>query len=84
MLNLEPIKALLAAATPGPWVIPGGPEGEWPFKTWPLSPADADLLNTAPKNMAALIAEVERLRDENEGLLKSLERGNDFVWIVRE
>lgn len=57
MLNLEPIKARLSAATPG--LI-------HPFKTWPLSQADADLLNTAPKDMVALVEEIERLRRDRE------------------
>jgi hypothetical protein len=47
MLDLDPIKARLAAATPGPWVY---------------SCNDAYLIANAPTDLAALVAEVERLR----------------------
>jgi hypothetical protein len=73
MLNLEPIKARLAAATPGPWEIgevcedasrrfvsgagliiatPRSWEGHY----------DAELISHAPSDLAALVAEVERLQ----------------------
>lgn len=75
MLDLEPIKARLAVATPGPWHVepedtacgsfvarmPGiyiEPEHQH------LAPAgnDAALIANAPADIAALVAEVERLR----------------------
>lgn len=119
-LNLEPIKARLAAATPGQWVwvdhnmAPEGAENvydldgkphEWSGRyaieaeplddddpeAWgpdgrevvmvlemiedentgdvfelPINDADAALIANAPTDIAALVAEVERLRDELE------------------
>lgn len=76
MLDLQPIKARLAAATPGPWtaspnVQPRGVAAVAEVNTvlvlssGPLygSPAqDADLIANAPTDLAALVAEVERLR----------------------
>lgn len=86
MLDLEPIKARLAAATPGPWHVepeatacgsfvarmPGiyiEPEHQH------LAPAgnDAALIANAPADIAALVAEVERLtkeRDRREGHIR--------------
>lgn len=76
MQNLEPIKARLAAATPGPWYFTNdaGPthvaevsalyvRPEAPLRS-PM--ADAALIAHAPADLAALIAEVERLRDERD------------------
>lgn len=77
MLNLQPIKARLAAATPGPWtaspnVQPHGIAAVAEVNTvlvlssGPLygSPAqDANLIANAPNDLAALVAEVERLRE---------------------
>lgn len=76
MLDLQPIKDRLAAATPGPWtaspnVQPHGVAAVAEVNTvlvlssGPLygSPAqDADLIANAPTDLAALVAEVERLR----------------------
>lgn len=79
MLDLEPINARLAAATPGPWHVepedtacgsfvarmPGiyiEPEHQH------LAPAgnDAALIANAPADIAALVAEVERLTKERD------------------
>ena len=87
-MNLNLIKARLAAATPGPWGIQGaqsdyeivgpGPSVEgWTqgpfvleFSTWPSPRAlkwkDAELIAHAPGDIAALVAEVERLRARAE------------------
>ena len=87
-VNLDPIKARLAAATPGPWGIqgaqsdyeivgPGPSVGGWTqgpfvleFSTWPSPRAlkwkDAELIAHAPSDLAALVAEVERLRARAE------------------
>lgn len=54
MLDLQPIKSRLAAATPGPWRF---------TKIRPQPNPDADLIANAPQDLAALVAEVERLRD---------------------
>ena len=79
MLDLEPIKARLAAATPGPWIYrntceiwdPERPvceiEGasvvplDNDVKVLPYG-QDLNLIVNAPRDLAALIAEVERLR----------------------
>ena len=82
MLNLEPIKARLAAATPGPWeMMPSknkggvdrfvGPPGcDFPVcemfvinEKWG---DDMRLIANAPTDLAALVAEVERLREQVE------------------
>ena len=57
MLNIQPIKARLAAATAGL---------THPFKDWPLGPDDVSLIANAPADLAALVAEVERLRRQHE------------------
>jgi hypothetical protein len=85
MLNLEPIKARLAAATPETWKSTSFADqyadkyGAWiPSKGWysqvsgPMwhekwpggwaACVDADLIANAPTDLAALVAEVERLR----------------------
>lgn len=56
-LDLEPIRARLAAATPGL---------TYPFANWPLRPNDAALIANAPADLAAVVAEVERLRRDRE------------------
>ena len=96
MLDLEPIKARLAVATPGPWHVepeatacgsfvarmPGiyiEPEHQH------LAPAgnDAALIANAPADIAALVAEVERLTKDNERLMAKLdaacEMGQDSI-----
>jgi hypothetical protein len=75
MLNLEPIKARLAAATPGPWAA-SSPWGELRVVSAPNGPVstandaggfnNADFIAAAPEDMAALVAEVERLTRANE------------------
>lgn len=77
MLDLEPIKRRLAAATPGPWTptrrddIAGGQvygaDGlvicEMTFaRPEDVSDANGQLVGHAPADLAALVAEVERLR----------------------
>lgn len=83
-LDLESIKARLAAAIPGPWESGRSVEGL--LGIYCLSAAfrlawldgsretDADLIANAPADIAALIAEVERLRD---GLRAVLDCGDD-------
>lgn len=73
-LDLEPIKARLAAATPGPWesdiypgsenwVYVGGVRGPGPsLELGADSSGDAEFITNAPTDIAALVAEVERLR----------------------
>jgi hypothetical protein len=86
MLDLESIKARLAAATPGPWQWFGS-QGEvgtfgmlstkgsamLQIKQANQFPIDAEmcLIEHAPADMTALVAEVERLRaamDEEDDL----------------
>lgn len=70
MLDLQPIKARLAAATPGPWTEEAGLwKAFWGLRRrayWHNDPLgrdeDADLIVNAPTDLAALVAEVERLR----------------------
>jgi hypothetical protein len=82
MLDLEPIKARLAAATPGPWeAMPGndenglikyiGPPGcDFPvcemFVIRQKWGDDMYLIANARTDLAALVEEVERLRQEAE------------------
>lgn len=94
MLDLQPIRARLAAATSGPWrAIPWYdlPQEVAPiaevsmvgvFSDCPVSgsPAqDADLIANAPTDLAALVTEVERLRAENETLRRSAQIGPSSV-----
>jgi hypothetical protein len=93
MLNLEPIKARLSEATPGPWRA----SNPWGYERLrvisapggPVSTAyndvdgfnNADFIAAAPEDMAALIAEVERLRSEMEDDFETLQ----FVrWKMRQ
>ena len=73
MLNLEPIKARLAAATPGIWYfdVHGLPPQErggvrvldnWLFWEDEATESDTELIAAAPTDLAVLVAEVERLR----------------------
>ena len=75
MLDLEPIKQRLAAATPGPWHHGGlgainTIKGEAVFQIAGARSStnqwmpDTLLIANAPTDLAALIAEVERLRGE--------------------
>jgi radical SAM superfamily enzyme YgiQ (UPF0313 family) len=82
MLDLGPIKARLAAATPGPWeAMPSknkggvdkfvGPPGcDFPvcemFVIWEKWGDDMYLIANAPTDLAALVEEVERLREQVE------------------
>ncbi len=54
-LDIEAIRARLAAATPGPWNHASWQLGQINF-------ADADLIGYAPTDIVALLAEVARLR----------------------
>ena len=76
---LDKIKARLAAATPGPWVL--APDRESITQTshltrdvWtiPRTHEDMELIAHAPSDLAALIAEVERLR-QHADLIAALE-----------
>jgi len=79
MLDLQPIKDRLAAATPGPWwaskektfgtylaiAVVGCNEVQAKHDGYRYSDdADADLIANAPQDLAALVAEVERLENE--------------------
>lgn len=63
-LDLEPIKALEAAATPAPWRYDGGQGFDRPE---PMAShrnkADAEFIAAARTDIPALVAEVERLRE---------------------
>ncbi|MCT1459889.1 hypothetical protein M3G03_10135 [Aestuariimicrobium sp. p3-SID1156] len=76
-LDLDPIRALLAAATPGPWYSEWVPDDDWivvygqphgayvcPEVCTLTDDADAGLIAAAPHLLAALVDEVERLRAE--------------------
>ena len=56
MIDLTPIKARLAAATPGPWRISGMNYGDL------VTVADIRFIAAARADVEALVAEVERLR----------------------
>ena len=74
-LDLDPIRARLAAATPGPWervpaivsdTRPADCYDIWAADDWlcaNIHHTDAALIANAPADMAALLAEVERLRE---------------------
>lgn len=76
-LDLEPIKARLAAAAPGPWYVTSedgiGDERGAAIAVGPygvgIDEPDAALIAHAPTDIAALIAEVERLRDGLESVV---------------
>lgn len=94
MLDLQPIKDRLAAATPGPWereftehiaedmsldasytsfiIGKGVSVGEMDM------PADCELVAHAPTDLAALVAEVERLRAAIEEHQRAVKPGNDY------
>lgn len=76
-LDLEPIRARLEAAAPGPWEVAKVWGGDWFFDgpyIWDNGPdntgepatdkANAVFIANAPTDIAALLAEVERLRKE--------------------
>ena len=77
-LDLEPIKERLAEATPGPWFADddGGVSTEphaCTMTSTPIvdtegcgmgNPKDATFIANAPSDIAALVAEVERLRGQ--------------------
>lgn len=76
MTDLEPLKAALAAATPGPWVngshnehgVVRSPEHGLIAQCGPYGKQDADarLIVAAVNALPALIAEVEALREVRE------------------
>lgn len=76
-LDLDPIRARLAAATPGPWYSEWVPDDDWivvygqphgayvcPEVCTLTDDADAEFIAHAPADIAALLAEVERLREQ--------------------
>jgi hypothetical protein len=80
-LDLEPIKARCAAATPGGWratrdaLLMGGGDGPLvPVDGWPR--ADREFVAHARDDVPALVAEVERLRVDVDRLRTDL----DDVW----
>ena len=82
MLDLEPIKERLAAADQGPWSAfcesgdwwiqqrdtDGNPIGTMICDANAISDSNMELIAHAPADIAALIAEVERLRGEHDPL----------------
>jgi hypothetical protein len=91
-INLDAIKARLAAATPGPWRVSRQNIDERPGTSevcdlvndcWVIVEHndlgryedDADLIAHAPADIAALLAEVERLRGHRESCTDNLRKG---------
>jgi hypothetical protein len=81
MIDLEAIKGRLAAATPGPWYVDESLRGvEAQTHGYPVEivawtgRADAVLIAHAPGDIAALVAEVERLRADNARIMLEAER----------
>lgn len=77
-LNIAPIKARLAAVSPGEWGASYRPEGSttvWRHEagagrftvaevcSWDRRRENAEFIANAPADIAALLAEIERLRD---------------------
>ena len=95
MLNLEPIKQRLAAASPGPWNIGGTwwhdggsdrriVEGGGCIIATPRDcdgHRDAVFIGNAKRDVEALVAEVERLRSEMEVDCETLEFAR---WKIRD
>lgn len=88
MTDLETIKARLAAATPGPWYVDESLRGvEAQTHGYPVEivawtgRADAVLIAHAPGDIAALVAEVARLRGQrhadNEAIAGAWDAGRD-------
>jgi hypothetical protein len=77
-MNLEPIKARLAAATPGRWIVtfPGDVMAEGGSSLlcalagnsgyFPNHKANADLIAHAPEDLSALLSEVESLSESRK------------------
>lgn len=89
-MNLTDIRARLKAATPGPWrvgeksrnVIQGIKILFLPT-CWTRKKADVEFLANAPTDIAALLAEVERLTADKERLKEALDifgRHNCQQW----
>ena len=83
MIDLDVIKARCEAATPGPWYVDRGGEFDDPYYSIPSvcrdrygdnslmvgsDKATAEFIAHARTDVPALVAEVERLRAEVEGL----------------
>lgn len=104
IVNLDAIKARLAAATPGPWEWSVRPkrhmlihrfserghltvletEGDSEYAEYPCAnEADRAFIEHAPSDIAALIAEVERLRAERAAVVAWL-REMDEAWGRKE
>lgn len=79
MLDLRPIKYRLATATPGPWSVDVTyfvPKSIWArvgklFSADDATFADCAFIAHAPQDLAALVAEVERLRGAIETACKA-------------
>lgn len=86
MLDLQPIKDRLAAATPGPWEIDDRysdchvGQGEKALFTVEVDAkkSDVELVACAKEDLAALVAEVERLREAIAEHRKTVEPGDDY------
>lgn len=68
-LDLDAIRARLEAATPGPWEPESEQDGDhetgYADAIFIANAADATLISNAPTDIAALVAEVERLRADS-------------------
>ena len=98
MLDLDPIKARLAAATPGRWIwsrveVWGRVAKIHDIHILPnlaslsstqQDEADADLIAHAPADLAALVDEVERLRAENTLLIVEAENLRSAIFRACE
>jgi len=79
-IDLEPLKSRLAAATPGPWeadesrTVVRRPGSSDSSVANVLEASDTELIAHAPADIAALIAEVERLRAVCETAVREMER----------
>jgi hypothetical protein len=83
-LDLEPIKARCAAATPGWWkasgdtLVANAGNGPWlSLHGWPR--ADRTFVEHARDDVPDLLAEVERLRARVEGLVATLTAASAYV-----
>lgn len=87
--QLIAIKERVAKATHGPWRS----AGLYGVRTQddcalsiPLRPSDATFIANARQDIPSLVAEVERLKDENSSLKRSLEyiaqRKNNPDWTI--